>query len=194
MVSRNQSPIAGIVAVVAIVTEHEVRAFGDDELAVVYQLLGLQEPLGSDLLGEESAIGEVVAKLVALSPIKSRVIVVLLHAVHVDVLIDETDVVAWNTNHSLYEMLLRIDRISKYDDVLVINPTIWQEPIPSPGTGVMSFVHQQVIPYEQGIFHRLRRNLEGLHNERDHEHGDDDRRRQRLQRTHPAGIGVRFLS
>src|SRR6516225_979501 len=47
----------------------------EDGQLILDQLLRLKEPLGTDLFSEESAIGKVIAKLVALSPVEGRIIV-----------------------------------------------------------------------------------------------------------------------
>ena len=94
VVGGNQSPIARIVAVIAVVAQDEVRTLRDDQLAVFHQFLGLDEPLGCDLVRKESAVGKVVAELVTLSPVERCIFIVLLYAVDVNVFIDQADVIA----------------------------------------------------------------------------------------------------
>src|SRR5579863_3774447 len=42
--SRNEAPVAAVVAVVSIIPEHEIIPFGNDQFAVFYQFLHLQPP------------------------------------------------------------------------------------------------------------------------------------------------------
>ena len=55
---------------------------------------------------------------------------------------------------------------------------------------VVDLVHQQVVTDQQRLLHRLRRDLEGLHDEGDDEDRDDNRRGERLQRVHAAGMAA----
>ena len=59
--------------------------------------------------------------------------------------------------------------------------------VAQPVAAIAGLVHQQVIADQQRILHRLRRNLERLHNEGDHEDRDHYRAQQRLQGTDQVG-------
>src|SRR5208337_4036965 len=73
----NEAPVARVVTVVAVVPEHEVGAFGDNQFVVFHQLLQAQKPFGRDLVAIKAAIGEVVPESVAQRPVEDGVVVVL---------------------------------------------------------------------------------------------------------------------
>ncbi len=71
----------------------------------------------------------------------------------------------------------------EHDDIPARDLLVRHHMIAQPGAAIAKFIHQQIIANQQRILHRFRRNLEGLHNESNHENRNHHGTHQRLQRT-----------
>src|SRR5580765_3535841 len=95
-----------------------------------------------------------------------------------------------HANYTLHKVLLRIHRIMEHNDVPARDLLIRHHMVANPGSAIAQLVDEQIVPNQQGILHRLRGNLEGLHDESDHEDRYHHRAHQRLQRSdHIAAEG-----
>src|SRR2546426_762775 len=70
----------------------------------------------------------------------------------------------------------------EHDDVAAFEGAIWKEfLVPSSSAAENKFVNQQVIAYQQRLFHGRRRNLECLHHESGAKKRKDHCNQQRFQ-------------
>ena len=99
-------------------------AFGHDKLAVLRELLRLDEPLGGDAISEEATIRKLIAEPVMHAPVEGGEFLGLLHSVYVDVLVYEANVISGYADHTFDEVLLRIHRVAEDDNVLALNRLI----------------------------------------------------------------------
>ena len=107
-------------------------------------------------------------------------------AVYIDLLIDQPDVIARNSNHPLYKMQPGIEWIMKNHDIAAFYLAIWQKLAAKVAGAEVQFVHQQVIARQQRILHGFRRDLECLHDECHYKNSNDDNAQQPLQRFWPV--------
>src|SRR5271166_3829409 len=184
---RHESPIAAVQAVVAVVAHHEVVSFRNNELAVHHQLLHLQPPLPLEPSRGDVHSGKVIAIQVVEGLDESHVGLVESLAVDQDSFVHHPKVVSRHADHALHEVLLRVHRIMKHDDIPAVDLLVRHQMVAPYASPIAELVHQQIIPDEQRVLHRFRRNLERLHNESDHEDRNHHRPHQRLQRTDHVG-------
>src|SRR4029079_9865503 len=82
-------------------------------------------------------------------------------------LIDEADVIARNTDHTLHEVLRWMHRVTEDDDVAAMDLGVGKNVSPESAAGVMDLIDEQVIADQQGVLHRFRGDLERLDDEGD---------------------------
>ena len=87
--------------------------------------------------------------------------------------------------HAFHKMLPGVNGIVKNDHVAAPDLLVRHHPIANAST-VAELVHQQVVADQQRVFHRLGRNLEGLHGKGDDEHGNHHGCQKGLRGRKPA--------
>src|SRR5690349_17327450 len=107
-------------------------------------------------------------------------------AVHENLSPEQMHAVSRHSDDAFYKMLLRMDRITKDDDIAAMDRRIRHQPIPDAAFTVMNFIDQQVVADQQRIFHGFRRNLESLREESDNEYGQYNRGTEPLDPAHPV--------
>ena len=103
--------------------------------------------------------------------------------VYIETRLNQLYLVSGQANHSFDEVLLRIHRIMKDNNVSAPDLLIRHQAVAEVSSSVAKFIDQKVVADQQRIHHRFGRNLEGLHHERDYEDRDHHSAQQRLQRT-----------
>ncbi len=89
-----------------------------------------------------------------------------LHAVAIDLLVDDLDVIAGNAHHALHEGLADVHRIAEHDDIAVAGSLIGQDVLAEAALRCEGkLVHQQMIADQQRVFHGAGGNHEGLNQE-----------------------------
>src|SRR5216684_4123828 len=180
---RDESPEPAVLAVVAVVAHHKIVSLWDDELAVFYQFPHFQPPLSLQPDRRNVEARKVVAEHIVRRVQKAHVGFLQRLAVNPHLLIDQAQLVSRQPNHTLDEMLLRIDRIVKDDNVAARNLLVRHHTIAQTRSAVAELVHQQIVAYKKRVHHRFRRNLKSLHHKRDYKHSDHYCACQRLQRA-----------
>jgi hypothetical protein len=99
--------------------------------------------------------------------------------IHVYLLLDDLDAVPGHTDDALYVMRMILKGEFENDYVSAANVAVRQDGVvPMPTTAEDEFVHQQMIANQQGGFHGLRWDLEGLNDkgsaEKSQQYGDKE--------------------
>src|SRR3984893_7464550 len=160
---------------------------GNDELSVLHQLAQLQPPLGFQA-GRNIHARKIVAEHI-ISRL-SEADIGLLQTCPIDpyLLIHQAQPVTRHADYPFDEMLRRVNRIVKHNNVATTDLPVRHYVVRRATTAVSELIHQQVIAGEERVFHRLGGNLESLHNKRDHKYGDHHCSQQRLQRSHEVRV------
>src|SRR5579864_4148191 len=87
-------------------------------------------------------------------------------AIHIDLLVEDMDMVAGNSDHALYIVRVIVKWKFENDDVAVPDgPVREQLFIPRALAFKHKFIYQKMIANEQGWLHGLRRDFESLNDE-----------------------------
>src|SRR6202158_5047224 len=189
---RHESPIAAVLAVIAVIAQNEIMPLRNNQLAVFHQFPHLQPPFAFQAEGWDVGSGKIIAEHIIGRFQKSHVGLIQRLAVDPDLLVHHPQVVPRYPDHAFDKVLLRIHGIVKHDDVAALDLLIGHEAITQAMPAVNKLVHQQVIADQQRVLHGLGWNLERLHNKSDHEYGDHDRAQQRLRRADHVGAKGRY--
>jgi hypothetical protein len=102
-------------------------------------------------------------------------------AIDVHALIDDAKAIARQPNDAFHIMRMIVVGKLEDDNVASANGTV-REKFLVPGAAPFEheFIHEKMVAYEQCGFHRLRWNLEGLHDKSGAEKGEKDRDEQRF--------------
>lgn len=114
---RDETPVAAIFAIVAIVAHDEVIPNRDDEFAVVDERAHSDPPAGIDLRVGALETGEVVAEIVGWSGAEDRVRLGERATVDVNLTRVKAEVVTWKANDAFDQMQAGVDRVMEHDDV-----------------------------------------------------------------------------
>ena len=190
---RNEAPVAAVAAVVAIISEHEIAALGNDQLAIANFLAHLHPPMRIDAgIGVEGR-GKLIAECIAVHVFKDGVGFLDRRTVDVELAAFEMQPVSGKSCDALDHVIGGIEREVEDDDVSAIDFLVGQDPGPMMVRAVNGFVHQQEVAHEQGPLHGFRRDAEGLHDEGEDEESDDDEAHQGrccLERTREDDVGM----
>src|SRR5882757_10342225 len=118
---RDETPVAAVFAVVAVVAHDEVVAEGDDEFAVVDERAHAYPPAGVDLGIGALEAGEVVAEVVGRAGAVDGVGLGEGVAVDEDAAAVQAEMVAGKADDALDEMQRGVDGVVKDDDVAAMN-------------------------------------------------------------------------
>ena len=141
--------------------------------------------------------GKIVAIGIDIRSLVNLVRLVEFLAVQVDLFVDQADAVAGNTDHALDVVFLDIQRIPEHDNVAALYRFVRQQVTgEGPGGCVRHAVDDEMIADEQVVFHRRRRNHEGLRNGARGEDQDDEVKRplgdaMRKSAGRRLGLGLR---
>src|SRR6267143_4436969 len=180
-----ESPVAAVLAVVAIVAHGEIFSGWNYDLVTLNVFMDFRPPLGNDIgrnhLAPDWREG-IVEWIDGRQRIMHGVRLIQEFGIDIDVPVDDLHVVARQSNDTLDEMLVVCERILENDNVAALQLPVRKDLfIPGAGAAENKFVYQQVIADQQGAFHRGRGNFEGLHDEAGSKQGQDDRHQERLQ-------------
>src|SRR6202049_776714 len=114
---RHESPIAAVLAVIAVIAQHEIMPLGKNQLAVFHQFPHLQPPFAFQAKGGDVGSGEIIAEHIIGRFQKSHVGLIQRLALDTDLLVLHPQVVARYSDHAFDKVLLRIHGIVKHDDV-----------------------------------------------------------------------------
>src|SRR5579862_4338867 len=84
-------------------------------------------------------------------------------AVYIDATVNHADAVSGNSDDPFNKVLAGMNRVMEHDDVAALHLSVRQEVTPEAAISEMQFIYQQIIADQQSFLHRLRRNLERLH-------------------------------
>ena len=157
-------------------------SLGNNELSALDQFAQLHPPLRSHARRDIQP-GKTIPEQVICGPAKVQVWLFQRRSIHKHLFIDQPHTVPRHANHALHEMLRGAYRIMKHHDVTAPHLTVRHHIVSQAAATVSELIDQQVIAHQQRILHGRRRNLERLHDERDHKHRDHHGSQQRLQRT-----------
>jgi hypothetical protein len=175
-----EAPVAAIQADKAVVAHSEVVARWDDEVSV----LDVGGEIDLPGCGYVAALGwrdggEIVAiRVEAVGSGLSRLRLVLGCSVEVDDAVGEVDVVAGDSDDSLDEKEIRLAGFEEDDDISALDVAVVNEGKPVRGRRQSGAVYDEMIAYEQGLFHRTRGDgkvleEEGLREEQNHDDSAD---------------------
>src|SRR5882757_1656823 len=172
----NKPPIAAVAAVVAIVAEHEIFTRGHYQFPVLDIVSHLHPPVCvHSRVGVELG-GKLIAKVILIHAFKDGEGFTLLLPVDADHAILQAYAVARNTHDTLDHVIGWIEREMEDDHVTALHLLIGQQPAPVSRRPINRLVDQQKVAYQQSPLHRFGGDAKGLHNEHEHENGDDDNR------------------
>jgi len=110
-------------------------------------------------------------------------------AVDEDLLVDDFQVIAGQTDDALHEMRMVLIRIFEDDDVAALEITVGKKFfVPMTTATEDKFVDEEMVADEEGFLHRRRRNLEGLDDEAGAEEGEDHGYEKRFKIFGKGGV------
>ena len=197
-VAIDESPVAAVEAVIAIIAHGEIFVWRHDQFVALNVVPDIVSPFGLDGRSEK-LVGDgrecVVQRIVAGRGIVDDVRLVEQFSVDVDLLIDDFEVVAGEADDALHEVRMILIRKFEDDDVAALETAVGKKlVVPLAAAAKDELVDEQVIADEQGAFHGLRRNFEGLNNETGAEEGEDDGDEQRFEIFGERGLIQVYVS
>src|SRR6185437_4333890 len=158
VLSGHKPPVTAVHAVVPVVAQDKIFSPRNNQLAVLHILPHLSPPsrayAGIGIRRSRKFISKYAGKTADIH----RERFVLRSPIDENPAVVEMDAIAGNSDNAFYQMEGMIDRIVKHHNVVPPNRLIRQQVPPSSGRREHSFVHQQKVSNQQGIFHRPGRN------------------------------------
>src|SRR5581483_7708674 len=143
---RHESPIAAVLAVIAVVTHHKIAALRNDELAILDQLAHLQPPLAFHAVNHRHiGAGKIIPEQIARRLDEPHVRFNQRFAVDVDRLVHHTQAFSGHADHPLYEMLLGIHGIVKHNDIAARDSLVRHQVVAQSLPAIAKLIHQQVV-------------------------------------------------
>src|ERR1019366_8258668 len=170
---RHETPVAAVERRIAIVAHGENGVGRNNYFAVDHMVL--QHVGGARINHGVGLAGEVVAIGIDLIGFVNFVGLVELHAIAVDLFVDDADAVAGDAHGALHEGHADVDGVAEHNNVAALDVAVGQQVFANRSAGREGhFVHQQVVADEQRVFHGTRWNHVGLHQRRGQEQQQQD--------------------
>src|SRR5258705_4695813 len=153
----DKPPVAAVGAVVAIIAHSEIFSGRDDEFVTVDVLADFVSPL--DLHGRDEKLvagrrKRVVEGIVAGGRVMDHVGFIQGFAVDEDLLVHNLQTIAGKADDALHEVRMILVRIFEDDDVAALEIAVWKKLfVPVAAAAKDEFVDEEMIPYEEGLFH-----------------------------------------
>ena len=158
--ARDETPVAAIQRIVAIVAHGEV-GFGRQHHFTVHNVIRQHVAAGIQQRQVRLAIGKIIAERIGIRSLVNHVRLGKFFPVAVYLLVDDLDVIAGNAHYALYEGLADVHRIAEHDDIAVARVLIRQDVLADAARpSVSQLVHQQMIANQQRVLHGAGRNHE----------------------------------
>src|ERR1700733_7733056 len=164
-VAANESPVAAVPTMVAIVSHREIIIRGNDKLALSDVVIYVGGPFGAYhwIVNLASDRRKIVAKWIVAARIVDSVRLNEHRAIHVNFLISNPNPIARHTDDALHVVLMVIIGKLENDHVAAADFAVGQKMlVPGAVSAKNKFVNQEIIADKKSAFHRGRRNLECL--------------------------------
>src|SRR5467141_3298461 len=153
----DKAPVAAVGAVVAIIAHGEIFSWRHDQFVALYVFADFVGPL--DLNGRDEKLiagrGEsVIQGIVARRGIVDDVGFIQGFAVDEDLLVDNLQTIPGKADDALHEVRMILVRIFEDDDIAALEVAVWKKLfIPVAAAAKDEFVDEEMIAYEEGLFH-----------------------------------------
>src|SRR5580693_1198063 len=149
-ITVNEAPIAAVQTTIAIVAHGEVLIFGYHQFAVFHMIQNLRGPLGTHGSPEKIAVRgwKVIAEGILVIGIVDDVRLIEPFAVDVNLLVDDANAIAGQTDHAFYVVRMVVKGKFENDDIATANGAVREDfLVPSAAPLENEFVDQQMIPH-----------------------------------------------